>query len=203
MRSLPEQGCLTTSLPGTEEHRLPDERIEAVVKGVVTQAIVAFSDRLLVVKVGPTAGATGGGRATTFRYLDIVGVQENTGIMMGVIIIQTAGMNTVSGDYWAIHGIGQAHRNDDAFKLPNTLPVNKILLKEYAADIHRIEELIRQAQAPTPSPVQPQAPPTATLGSQLAELMKLHDAGGLTDEEFALAKRSLLPGGSGGDQAPG
>lgn len=184
-----------------QQHKLPDEVVQAVVGGVGTQAIVALSDRLLVVKVGPLAGATGGGRATTFRYVDILGVQVNTGMVTAGIIIQTGGVNTTSGDYWAVHGLGTASRNDDPFKLPNAIPSNKSLLKVYAADLQRIQDLVRSAH-PSNVPPPPQPPPqvVATPGppgdmaEQLARVAELHRLGVLTDEEFSDAKRQIIGG---------
>ena len=55
-----------------------------------------------------------------------------------------------------------------------------------------------QAQQYAPPPVQYAAPveqaPEADLTAQFQQLAKLHDAGALTDEEFAAAKQKLLAG---------
>ncbi len=116
--------------------------------GVSAQAIVALDDRLLIVKAGIMAGATGGGRITEFRYRDILGIQVNTGITTATIIVQTAGVNTTSGDYWATHSLGHASRKDDPWKLPNAIPTNKQLLKRYGPDLEHIRERVRRSGEP-------------------------------------------------------
>jgi hypothetical protein len=53
----------------------------------------------------------------------------------------------------------------------------------------------QQQAAPPPAPA-PQAAPAGTdLTSQLEQLAQLHNAGVLSDEEFAQAKQKLLSGG--------
>jgi hypothetical protein len=53
----------------------------------------------------------------------------------------------------------------------------------------------QQQAAPPPAPA-PQAAPAGTdLTAQLTQLSQLHNAGVLSDEEFAAAKQKLLSGG--------
>lgn len=66
-----------------------DEVIGAIV-GKQAQAMVALGDRLLIVKSGFMAGATLGDKATTFPYLNIVSIEENSGMIFAVIEILTA-----------------------------------------------------------------------------------------------------------------
>lgn len=49
------------------------------------------------------------------------------------------------------------------------------------------------AQAPPP-PAAAAAPPATDVVSRITELSKLHQAGALTDEEFAAAKQQILAG---------
>lgn len=63
-----------------KENMAVGDRIEFCLIGVAEQAIVALQDRLLTIKVGMRAGATGGARVTSFYYQDITGIEINTGL---------------------------------------------------------------------------------------------------------------------------
>ena len=51
-----------------------------------------------------------------------------------------------------------------------------------------------QPAAPAPAPAAAPAPAGSDLTSQLQQLSQLHNAGVLSDEEFAQAKQKLLAG---------
>src|SRR5690349_10017976 len=53
-------------------------------------------------------------------------------------------------------------------------------------------EQAQQAPQPVPPPRASQASPGSRMMDQLSELARLHEAGVLTDEEFAAAKARLL-----------
>jgi hypothetical protein len=157
-----------------EQHKSEDENIEFClvsthVIGGWHQAIVALKERLLVIKPGMVAGATFGARVTSFYYRDITGIEVNTGLISGVIEINTpAYQGTKQKDFWNV-------KDDDKnpFRVTNCLPVDRFELKEYKPYIDRLRKMIREAkqdrviQQPSPS------------GSNLAS-------------EFQQAKRRLL-----------
>ena len=57
------------------------------------------------------------------------------------------------------------------------------------ARLANLEEQQEAAQAPPPPAA---APPATDVVSRITELSKLHEAGALTDEEFAAAKQQIL-----------
>jgi hypothetical protein len=64
----------------------------------------------------------------------------------------------------------------------------------YAAQQQAYQQGLADAQAQQQAAPAPQAAPANDLNSQLMQLSQLHNAGVLTDEEFAAAKAKLLAG---------
>lgn len=173
--------------------RVYDEHVGAhdvrfVIMGTFGQAIVALTDRAVVVKAGFMAGATGGGRATSFNYTDIVGIEINTGWLSAVIEIVTAGhTGTPQHDWW------EMGKDRDPAKLSNTLPLTKDLLEKQKHDVERLRGLIDKAK---PHAVAATEAASRDVASQLQDLAELHAKGILSDEEFAQAKKKILNPGS-------
>ena len=165
------------------DEQVGDTDVRFVVMGVNGQAIVALTDRLVIVKAGFMAGATGGGRATSFRYSDIVAFEVNTGILNAVIEIVTAGhTGTPEHDWWA------TSKDCDPWKLSNTLPLNKRLLEEQKDNIQELRVLINKAKVHITST----KPSAGDISKQLLGLAELHEKGLLSSEEFSQAKKKLL-----------
>ncbi len=79
----------------------PGESVQFYIVGQYEQTIVALQDRLLVVKCGMWAGATFGGRVTSFYYRDINGIEVNMGLLYGVIEVNTPSyQGTQTRDFW-------------------------------------------------------------------------------------------------------
>lgn len=181
-------GALKLDVLPQKTRTIYDEQVGAtdvrfVVMGVGGQAIVALTDRLVIVKAGFMAGATGGGRATYFRYSDILAIEVNTGLLNAVIEIVTAGhTGTPEHDWWAMS------KDRDPWKLSNTLPLTKILLEEQKSNIQELRVLIDQAKTHITSTT----PSDSDIPKQLRDLAELHEKGLLSSEEFAQAKRKLL-----------
>ncbi len=172
-----------------QQHMSDDENIEfCLLSGDVggwNQAIVALSDRLLVIKPGFMAGATFGTRATSFYYRDINGIEVNTGLINGVIEINTPSyQGTAQKDFWNIKD-----ENKDPYKVTNCLPISKLNLKDYKPYIDRLRESIREAKKGQATPPQQSS---VSLSSELEKLASLRDSGILTKEEFQQAKMKLL-----------
>lgn len=167
-----------------ETHVDPGEVVHFAIGGIQDQWIVALGERCLVVKPGFMAGATGGGRVTSFLYEEITGVEVNTGWTMGVIeLLSPSFAGTRTRDYW---GTGE----DSAHAASNCIPVSKAIVNASTAELDRLRQLAREARRPEAAPES--AAPSTDLVAQLRELGELHAAGVLSDEEFALAKQRLL-----------
>lgn len=169
--------------------KIYDEHVGAydvrfVIMGAFGQAIVALTDRAVVVKAGFMAGATGGGRATSFNYADIVGIEINAGWVNAVIEIVTAGhTGTPQHDWW------EMGKDRDPWKLSNALPLTKDLLEKQKHDIERLRRLIDQAKSRVVAATEAAS---RDVTSQLRDLAELRAKGILSDEEFAQAKKKIL-----------
>lgn len=170
--------------------------------------LAAFDDRLVIIKTGAAtsfmAGSLGGERAAIFHYVDITGLEYNSGFITGVLEILTASYNgSANKDYWRGKTQSRNADSNDPWTLSNTLPLTKV---EYTVFQHEIQELktriSRAKQPPPPAEItvtMPEPAPAATppaAGGELLErlerLTALHTAGALTDEEFTAAKARLL-----------
>lgn len=165
------------------DEQVGDHDVRFVIVGLDGQAIIALSERFIVVKAGFLAGATGGGRATSFRYTDIIGLEINTGWVNAVIEIITAGhTGTPEHDYWAMG------KDRDPWKLSNTLPLTKELLEKQKDRIDALRALIDEAK----SRLVPTGSPAVDIAKQLKDLAELKEKGILSIEEFDQAKKRLL-----------
>jgi hypothetical protein len=92
----PERALLGL-LPGktrrlAERNLGPSENVQECLVGGGGQAILALNERLLVLKAGFMAGATFGGKATSFPYEHVTGIEVQVGPMTGFIQIQSASL---------------------------------------------------------------------------------------------------------------
>jgi hypothetical protein len=165
------------------------------------QAIVALTDRLLMIKPGLMVGATSGPRVIGFYYRHITGIEIDTGLINGVIEINTPSyQRTRQKVFWKIK-----YEDRDAYNIANCLPISKKNLREYKPYIDMLRAMERAAKQERVI----LAPPRneSSLGSELsslaslrasgllAELEKLASlraSGVLTEEEFQRAKQRLL-----------
>jgi hypothetical protein len=173
-----------------EQNKHEGEKIEfCLLSGDIggwNQAIVALTDRLLVIKPGFMAGATFGSRVTSFYYRDITGIEVNTGLINGVIEINTPSyQGTGQKDFWNIK-----NEDRDPYKVTNCLPISKFNLKEYKPYIDRVRAMVREAKHERVASSPPQS--GSSLSSELEKLASLQASGVLTDEEFQRAKQRLL-----------
>jgi hypothetical protein len=157
-------------------------KIILCIKGVQGQGLVALSDRLVIVKSGFMSGSTFGGRASTFHYRDIGGLQLNKGLGTATLEVHTSSLGaTKSGDYW------MQRRNEDPFHLPNVIPLVRAELRRLRPYLDELNALIADAKRPSQT-VQQVAPPREAepgrhdrkddlnLGERLGRIAELHAA---------------------------
>ncbi len=138
----------------------------------------------MVVKKGFMAGASFGGRATSFDFVDIGGVQVNTGMVNGTIEIHSAALGaTKAGDFFT------TRKKEDPYKLPNCIPIAKKNLATYEPYLAQLRTLIGDAKKHIHQPV---APTSDDVSSRLERIVELHRTGVLSDEEFAAAKQKAI-----------
>jgi len=125
-------------------------------------------------------------------YSDINGVEVNTGLMMGVIEINTPSYQGTAGkDYWSVG------KDRDPRQVTNCLPINKMMLKDQQPYLEALRVLIRAAKAgytPSGGATQANVAPRGEAGitDELERLAALKDRGVLTEEEFDAQKRRVL-----------
>ena len=165
------------------------------------QAIVALTDRLLMLKPGFMARATFGPGVICFYYLDITSIEVNTGLINGVIEI-----NTPSYQGNGQKGLWNFKNEDkDPYKVTNCLPISKKCLKEYKPYIDMLRAMERAAKQErvVSSPPRSESSLSGELESlvslrasgvlsELEKLASLRASGVLTDEEFQRGKQRLL-----------
>src|SRR5829696_149297 len=150
------------------------------------QAIVALTDRLLMAKPGSIAGTAFEPRVISFYYRDITSIEVNTGLINGVIEINTP----------SFHGNGQKglwnfkNEDKDPYKVTNCLPISKKCLKEYKPYIDMLRAMERAAKQERVASSPPRS--KSSLYSELENPASLRASGLLTDEEFLRAKQRLL-----------
>jgi hypothetical protein len=181
-----------------QQNRIDDEKIEAIIVGDVAfdGALVGFSDRCMILKGGAIGSfmsdSLGGGRATTFYYKQITGIEFNGGMINGVLEVLTPSyQGTANKDYWKGLDIGYKANRDgnNPYTLSNTLPMTKINYQDAKPLIDIIRKKIADAHSPT-IVVNQQQP--SDLAGQIKNLADLHSQGILSDEEFQKAKGKLL-----------
>ena len=176
------------------------ERPWFVLSGGSDGVLVAFDDRLMLIKVGALtsllADAFGGGRVTTFMFHDITGIEYNSGILNGVLEILTPSyQGTSNKDFWKGSSAASNSNSDNPQTLSNTLPLIKSTHKVAQPQLNELRRRIADAKNATIT-VQNQIPTneTTTTSStdELKKLGELHQAGILTDSEFSEAKDAVI-----------
>jgi Short C-terminal domain len=191
-----------------KQNLIQGERVLGQVIGDYDQAVIATTHKLLIVKHGMMAGQTFGGKATSFDYRNIMGVEVRTGFVGGEFEVIVGGLGTPAGN-----------RRKDKIKAaesPNAICItaaDQKIFQAMAAQIRMMNSqtlapasqhmaAFSQPAAPASGPLAGRAQPPATtfnhasspvpIPEQIRQLAELHAAGILTDAEFAAKKAELL-----------
>jgi hypothetical protein len=180
------------------QHVAPSEVIDFAFWGSSKQTLVAFRDRILILKPGHMANATFGCRATTFYYGDITGLQVTTGWVTGIVQLSTPSYPARAADYWQSAGKAVDGGAQSPFVIPTCIPCNKECIDRWQPYLEELRKRISAsktgptaAAAPPVAAITPAAPTTDPL-DQLRRLAELHDAGVVTDQEFDTKKTEIL-----------
>ncbi len=169
-----------------ERNMTEGENVEFVIAGAPNQVIVALQDRVLVVKHGYMAGATFGGKVTSFDYKDITGVEIQSGMFTAVIEISSPSyQGTRAVSHFAARKVNTPHY------LENCIPLGPRDLDRQKPEIDTLRAKIRAAKQEQATP-SPNAASGIGIAAELERLLALKDSGVLTDEEFERAKERLL-----------
>jgi hypothetical protein len=183
-------------MTAAHDHALPGEKPWLVVTTTAAGALVAYKDRLMIIKVGLMTsfmtGTLGGGRITTFPFSEITGIEYNGQMMSGVLEILTASyQGTANKDFWRGTASSRNADANDPYTLSNTLPLNRVTYKAALPELNLLRDLIIKSKSHAPHST-PAAVTTPSLGSELEKLAALHSSGHLTDAEFSAAKQAVL-----------
>jgi len=178
-----------------EKHLNDDESVEVIIWSVGAGYLLSTQDRCIIAKISVAqslmAGSLGGGRVASFYHSDITAIEYNSGFANGVLEILTASyQGTKNQDFWRGTFDSRNANANDPYTLSNTLPLSRAEFDGAKSLISVIRKRISEAK--NPPPVASQPPPAPRLEGSLSEISALHDAGKLTDEEFAAAKAKIL-----------
>lgn len=163
--------------------------------------LAAWEDRLAIIKTGGLtsmmAGSLGGERSAVFHYVDITGVEYNSGFVKGVLEVLTPSYSGgAQKDFWRGSNASRNADSNDPWTLSNTLPLTKAEYNAARDEMQTLRSRIAEAKRPTVQ-VSPLVAPTSVgtgLADEVKKLADLRDAGILTEEEFDAAKRRLIEG---------
>lgn len=185
-------------------HAAPGEEPWLIISSPDAGVLVAFDDRLVLIKTGWTtsalAGSFGGQRAATFNFHDVTGIEYNSGLINGVLEILTPSYDgTANRDFWRGSNRSRNADSNDPFTLSNTLPLDKATHSQAQPHLNELRRRITafkrtvsvDGYTPAPAP-EPDTRLGTGLADELGRLASLRDSGVLTDEEFQSAKARLL-----------
>ena len=162
--------------------------------GSMAGAIVALSNRCILVKsgilAGFMAGSLGGARVASFYYVDITGIEYNSGLLSGVVEILTPSYEgSRNKDYW--RGVTQSRNSDsnDPWTLNNTLPMPKLDYSQAKIQFDKLRALIGENKnsSSVTNIIQ-----TESVADEIEKLSKLLERDLIDEEEFKEAKKRLL-----------
>jgi len=161
-----------------------------------TGVLVAFEDRLAIIKTGALtgflAGATFGGRQAVIYFHDINGIEYNAGLMTGVLEVLTASyQGTANKDFWQGTLSSRNADANDPFTLSNTLPLSKSEYRQCQEHITELRRRIAESKRPVAAAAPAMSAPDS-FADQIAKLAQLRADGLITNEEFAAAKQKLM-----------
>lgn len=149
------------------EQLAPGETVKVVVPGNANDALVATDRRVLIFDWGLLSK-----KLTTYDYRNITGVELQTGLAMGTLTVQAAGVPPKAK--------GELHGPNELAVLRNGYDRAR---EGVTALRHLISEHHSAAAAPAAAP---------DIADQLRKLGELRDAGILTPAEFDAKKADLL-----------
>ena len=159
-----------------------DEKILGTVIGNFGQAVVATDRKVLIIKSGMMSGQTFGGKATSFDYRALVGVEVRQGFAQGEFEILAGGL--------ANNQSNRIRGKVNMAEQPNGLVFPKVSVSSFNAMATKIREMSASVHQPSAAAQQvPDENPTIAAIRQLSELLR---EGIISEEEFASKKADLL-----------
>ena len=165
-----------------DENLAPDEHVKVIIRGTLDSAMMGTDRRVFVFKMGFMAGATFGHKFTSWDYRNIVGIQIETGLLTGFVVIQAPGTETADGSYWSTG-------KNSPDKSPGAVPIHRYHFKQARKGVALLRLLISESQMQgSPANVST----SQDIPGKIKQLAELHEQGILTTEEFQAKKSELL-----------
>jgi len=162
-----------------DQNLLDNEKVQVVILGLWDSAIIGTDRRAFVYKRGLMGGVIFGSKLASWDYLNLSGVQIETGPATGFVSLQGPGIIAKDMSYWNTGSDGPAQS-------PFAISIYGNLFEQARKGVALLRELISQAQQAKGGHSDLSVP------DQIAKLAQLRDQGILTSEEFELKKKELL-----------
>lgn len=160
-----------------------NEPILGQLVGRFHQISVATTNRLIIIKSGMMADSVFGNKTTSFSYQNITSVEVHATLTQGYFEISAAGM--------VVPNTNRMDKSTPRHHLPNVVPFYKSERERWDLFASKVR-LMASGEKSEPMKVANRNPGDSSIPEMIAQLAKLHDAGILTDAEFAEKKADLL-----------
>ncbi len=148
--------------------------------GQFHQSAVATNQRLIILKSGLMADY--GNKITSFDYQNITSIEVSVTLTVGYFEITAGGM--------AAPTLHRTEKSLNRHHLPNVVPFVRSERKQWDLFAGKVREMSSVKASPLENPkVEPSGP---SIPEMIAQLAQLHEAGILSDQEFAEKKADLL-----------
>jgi hypothetical protein len=166
---------------GLDQNLSADEKVQVIIRGLWDSAIIGTNVRDFIYKRGLMGGVTFGSKLTSWDYLNLSGVQIETGPMSGFISLQGPGIESIDLSYWNSSGKNSPNMS------PHAISITSDLYEQAREGVAIFRRLISNSQqSKTVNPI------TLDIPDQIRKLAQLKEQGILTQEEFESKKKDLL-----------
>jgi len=163
-----------------DQNLSPNEKVKVIIQGLWDSAIIGTDTRCFVYKRGQMGGVMFGSKLTSWDYINLNGVQLETGPSTGFVSLQAPGIVSKDMSYWNTGSNGPAAS-------PYALSLSKDLFEQAREGVNILRTLISKAQQSNSG----NSPPV-NIPDQIRQLAELRDKGILTMDEFESKKKDLL-----------
>jgi hypothetical protein len=163
-----------------DQNLSPEEKVKVIILGLWHSAIIGTEKRCFVYKRGLMGGVILGSKVISWDYLNLNGVQIETGPLSGFVSLQGPGIISKDMSYWSTG-------NASPSQAPFAIAIDKELYeqaREGVAVLRMLISSVQQARSSTSLPT--------SIPDEIRKLAKLRDEGILTADEFETKKKELL-----------
>ena len=164
-----------------DKNLAPDEKVKAIILGLWDSAIIGTETRVFVYKRGLMGGVIFGSKLASWDYLNLSGVQVETGPLSGVVSLQGPGIQSTDVSYW------DTSSQNSPSSSPHAISINRDLFEQARDGVAALRTLISGFQKAKFG-----GSSTTDIPDQIRKFAELREQGILTSEEFEQKKKDLL-----------